>query len=145
MRAIVLSAAVGLILSGSSAGAGQVHADTVPPVPSAEELTGQLQRVLSTSTADADRAAALEGGQAAVPTANNIAEQMNRYSSMMSWAVRNPALNGDRLDAQLAVTVPLFGTRTHQIYWIPQGGQWKLSNASACVIAVEAAGTDCTI
>jgi len=63
----------------------------------------------------------------------------------MSWKVQNPALDGDRLDAQLAVSVPVFGTRTHDIYWVDQDGKWKLSNPSACLIARDAAGTDCTV
>ena len=41
--------------------------------------------------------------------------------------------------------LPLFGTRTHPIYWVPIDGAWKLSNASACVIATQVAGTDCTV
>jgi hypothetical protein len=129
---------------GIFAGAGVASAEA-PPALTADQLTSQLQRVLNTSVSDQDRAADLEGGLAAVPTANNIAGVMDRYNSMMSWRVQNPALNGDRLDAQLAVTIPVFGTKAHNIYWVDQGGKWKLSNASACVIARDAAGTDCTV
>lgn len=94
--------------------------------------------------------AAMSGGGVAlaappVPTANNIAGVINRYDGVMSWEVQNPSLNSDRLDAQLAVTFPVSGTRTHQIYWPDQGGKWKLSNPSACVIARDAAGADCTV
>ncbi|MGV0834419.1 hypothetical protein [Mycolicibacterium thermoresistibile] len=115
------------------------------PTPSADQLTGQLQRVLDTSLSDEERAAELEGGMAAVPTANNIAGVINRYDAVMSWRVQDPVRNGDRVDAQLAVSIPLLGTRTHNIYWIDRDGAWKLSNASACVIARDAAGTDCTV
>ena len=52
---------------------------------------------------------------------------------------------GDRVDAQLAVSIPIFGTKTHNIYWVDQDGQWKLSNPSACVIAHDVAGVDCTV
>jgi hypothetical protein len=135
--------AIAMSIFGVIAGAG--IATAAPAAPSADQLTSQLQRVLNTSLSDQERAAELEGGQAAVPTANNIAGVMNRYSGMMSWRVQNPTLNGDRVDAQLAVTIPVFGTREHQIYWVDQGGTWKLSNVSACVIARDAAGTDCTV
>jgi hypothetical protein len=148
MRAIAMVAATvltGSILSSAVAMTAVAAADTTPAVPSAEQLTAQLKQVLSTGAGDSERAAALGGGQAALPTANNIAAQLDRYSALMSWDVQNPTLNGNQLDAQLAVTVPVMGTRTHQIYWVAQGGQWKLSNASACVIAVQAAGTDCTV
>ena len=143
MRAVV--AAIATLLIGVFAGSGVALAEPTPTVPSADQLTSQLQRVLNTSLSDSDRAAELEGGLAAVPTANNIAGAMDRYSGVMSWKVQNPALDGDRLDAQLAVSVPVFGTRTHDIYWVDQGGTWKLSNPSACLIARDAAGTDCTV
>ncbi|MCK0174527.1 MULTISPECIES: hypothetical protein [Mycobacteriaceae] len=116
-----------------------------PAVPSADQLTAQLQRALNTSLSDEARAAELEGGLAAVPTANNIASVMDRYSSMMSWKVQNPVAAGDRVNAQLAVSIPVMGTRTHDIYWIDQDGSWKLSNVSGCVIARDAAGTECTV
>lgn len=124
-------------------GSGVAYA--TPPVPSAAELTSQLQRVLDTSLPDSDRAAGLEGGLAAVPTANNIAGVINRYDGVMSWQVQNPSLRDDRLGAQLAVSFPVFGTRTHEIYWVDGDGTWKLSNPSVCVIARDAAGTDCTV
>lgn len=124
---------------------GAPVASAQPAAPSADQLTGQLQRALDTSLSDDARAAELEGGLAAVPTANNIAGVMDRYSSMMSWRVQNPVLDGDRVNAQLAVSIPVFGTRTHDIYWIQQDGSWKLSNASGCVIARDAAGTECTV
>ena len=141
MRAVV--AAIATLSIGAFVGGGAASA--APQVPSADQLTSQLQRVLNTSLPDSERAAGLEGGQAAVPTANNIAGAIDRYSGVMSWKVQNPVLDGDRLDAQLAVSVPIFGTRTHDIYWVDQGGTWKLSNPSACLIARDAAGTDCTV
>jgi hypothetical protein len=143
MRAVV--AAIATLFIGVFAGSGVALAEPTATVPSADQLTAQLKRVLNTSLSDSDRAAELEGGLAAVPTANNIAGAMDRYSGMMSWKVQNPALDGDRLDAQLAVSVPVFGTRTHGIYWVDQDGKWKLSNPSACLIARDAAGTDCTV
>jgi hypothetical protein len=115
------------------------------PAPSADELTGKLQRVLNTSLPADERASELEGGQVAVPTADNIAAVMDRYQSMMSWRVQNAVVNGDQVNAELAVSVPVFGTRTHAIYWVNQDGAWKLSNPSACVIARDAAGADCTV
>jgi len=127
------------LLIGSPVAAAQ------PAAPSAEALSGQLQRALDTSLTDDERAAELEGGLAAVPTANNIAAVMDRYNSVMSWRVQNPVVDGDRVNAQLAVSIPMLGTRTHDIYWIDQDGAWKLSNASGCVIARDAAGTDCTV
>lgn len=138
LAAVFLGAAPAAVFLGAPPAAAQ-------PTPSADQLTAQLQRVLDTLLPDETRAAELEGGLAAVPTANNIAGVINRYDAVMSWRVQNPVHNGDRLDAQLAVSIPLFGTRTHDIYWIEQGGRWKLSNASACVIARDAAGTDCTV
>lgn len=141
MRAVV--AAFATLSVGVLAGSGVASA--APQVPSADQLTSQLQRVLNTSLSDSDRGAELEGGLAAVPTANNIADAMNRYSGVMSWKVQNPVIDGDQLDAQLAVSVPILGTKTHDIYWVDQGGKWKLSNPSACLIARDAAGTDCTV
>jgi len=64
---------------------------------------------------------------------------------VVSWQVENPVLNGDQLDAQLAVTIPIFGTKSHNIYWVNQDGAWKLSNPSACVIANDVAGVSCTV
>lgn len=143
MRAALTMTAV--VTVGTFLGAGAAAAAPVPPVPNADQLTSQLRQFLNPGVSDSERAAALQGGQAAVPTANNIAAQMDRYDSMISWNVQDPALNGSQLDAQLAVTLPLFGTRTHPIYWVPIDGAWKLSNASACVIATQVAGTDCTV
>ncbi|CAJ1584931.1 hypothetical protein [[Mycobacterium] wendilense] len=142
MRAAI--AAMVILGAGALSGAGLAAAEP-SAAPTADQLTSQLQVVLNTGASDAERAAKLEGGQAAVPTANNIANQMNRYSALFNWRVQNPTVNGDRLDAQLAVTVPVMGTRTHDIYWVQQGGDWKLSNASACVIATQVAATECTV
>jgi len=141
MRAAL--AAMSVLAAGAWGGAGVAWAQ--PPVPSAAELTSELQQVLNTGVPAGDRAAKLEGGDAAVPTADNIANRLNAYGGLLNWQVQNPALNGDRLDAQLAVTIPIFGTKTHNIYWVDQGGAWKLSNASACVIATDAAGVACTV
>ncbi|MCV7105038.1 hypothetical protein [Mycolicibacterium chitae] len=141
MRAAI--AAMAILGAGAFGGAGLAAAD--PGAPSADQLTSDLQVVLNTGASDAERAAKLQGGQAAVPTANNIANQMNRYSALFDWRVQNPTVNGDRVDAQLAVTVPVMGTRTHDIYWVQQDGDWKLSNASACVIATQVAATECTV
>ena len=143
MRAVV--AAIATLSIGVFLGSGVALAEPTPQVPSAGQLTSQLEKVLNTSISDADRAAELEGGLAAVPTANNIAGAIDRYSGVMSWKVQNPSLDGDRLDAQLAISVPILGTRTHDIYWVDQGGKWKLSNPSACLIARDAAGTTCTV
>jgi len=140
MRA-ALSAMVVLTV-GAMIGAGAAAAE---PAPSAEQLQAQLQKVLNRSLPDAERAAELQGGLAAVPTANNIAGVMDQYSSMMSWRVQNASQRGDQVDAQLAVTIPIFGTKTHDIYWVNSDGAWKLSNPSACVIAHDAAGVDCTV
>jgi hypothetical protein len=137
--------AMTVLLAGALIGAGAATAEPLPPAPSSDQLQSQLQKVLDQGLPDDVRAAELQGGLAAVPTANNIAGVIDRYSSMMSWRVENAALNGNQVDAQLAVTIPIFGTKTHQIYWVNQDGAWKLSNPSACVIAVDVAGTSCTI
>jgi len=140
MRAAL--SAMTVLTVGAMMGAGVAAAE---PAPSAEQLQAQLQKVLNRSLPDAERAAELQGGMAAVPTANNIAGVMDQYSSMMSWRVQNANTSGDQVDAQLAVTIPIFGTKTHDIYWVNSDGAWKLSNASACVIARDAAGVDCTV
>lgn len=105
----------------------------------------EFMTVLNTGAPTSERAAKLAGGAAAVPTADNIANQLNSYGGMVSWQVQNPVLNGDQLDAQLAVTIPIFGTKSHNIYWVNQDGAWKLSNPSACVIANDVAGVSCTV
>jgi hypothetical protein len=146
MRRFVLPSVAGAVLTtGAVLGVGSAGADPAPPVPSAEQLTTQLQAVLNPGADQAARAAALQGGAAAIPTADNIANQMNRYASMVDWHVQNPSVSGDQLNAELAVSVPVMGTRTHQIFWVAQDGRWKLSNASACVIATQVAGTNCTV
>lgn len=142
MRGIVAAMASAIVALGI---AGAPTAAAAPAALSAGELTAKLERVLNTGLPDGERAAELEGGLAAIPTANNIGNTMDTYASMFDWTVQNPSLAGDQLNAQLAVTVPLFGTRTHDIYWIDQDGTWKLSNASACVIANDAVGVACTI
>ncbi|MDY6999640.1 MAG: hypothetical protein SW019_23860 [Actinomycetota bacterium] len=136
-------AAMTVVAAGAFAGVGVASAQ--PAAPSAGELTSDLQQVLNTGVPADQRAELLAGGQAAVPTADNIANRLNSYGGLLSWQVQNPVLNGDRVDAQLAVTIPIFGTKTHDIYWVDQGGTWKLSNPSACVIARDAAGVDCTV
>ncbi|MET0898712.1 MAG: hypothetical protein ABWY45_12445 [Mycobacterium sp.] len=143
MRAAL--SAMTVLLTGAVIGAGVATADPLPPTPSSEQLQSQLQKVLNRSLGDEERAGELQGGLAAVPTADNIAGVMDQYSSMMSWQVQNATLNGDQVDAQLAVTIPVFGTKTHPIYWVNQDGAWKLSNPSACVIAAQAAGVACTV
>ncbi|MCZ0729040.1 hypothetical protein [Mycolicibacterium iranicum] len=141
MRAAI--AAVSVLAAGALSGMGVAYAQ--PPVPSAGELTSELQQVLNTGTPSEVRASKLAGGEAAIPTADNIANRLNTYGGMVNWQVQNPVLNGDQLDAQIAVTIPIFGTKTHNIYWIDQDGTWKLSNPSACVIARDVAGVDCTV
>ncbi|MDA2894653.1 hypothetical protein PDG61_27340 [Mycolicibacterium sp. BiH015] len=141
MRAAI--AAVSVLAAGALSGMGVAYAQ--PPVPSAGELTSELQQVLNTGTPSEVRASKLAGGEAAIPTADNIANRLNTYGGMVNWQVQNPVLNGNQLDAQIAVTIPIFGTKTHNIYWIDQDGTWKLSNPSACVIARDVAGVDCTV
>ncbi|WP_370333162.1 hypothetical protein [Mycolicibacterium hippocampi] len=136
-------AAMTVLAAGALSGAGVALAQ--PAVPGAGELTSDLQQVLNTGAPASERAAMLAGGDAAVPTADNIANRLNTYGGMVNWQVQNPVLNGDRLDAQIAVTIPIFGTKTHNIYWVNQDGDWKLSNPSACVIATDVAGVDCTV
>lgn len=116
-----------------------------PAALSAGELTSQLRQVLDTGAPASERASKLAGGAAAVATADNIANRLNSYGGMVSWQVQDPVLNGDQLDARLAVTIPIFGTKTHNIYWVSQDGAWKLSNPSACVIANDVAGVSCTV
>ncbi|CAA0125977.1 Uncharacterised protein [Mycolicibacterium vanbaalenii] len=135
-------AAMTVLAAGALSGAGVALAQ---PVPSAGELTSDLQQVLNTGAPASERAALLAGGEAAVPTADNIANRLNTYGGMVNWQVQNPVLNGDRLDAQIAVTIPIFGTKTHNIYWVNSDGAWKLSNPSACVIATDVAGVACTV
>ena len=120
-------AAMTVLVAGALGTAGVASAE--PAVPSAGELTSQLQTVLNTGA----------------PTADNIANRLNTYGGMVNWQVQNPVLNGDQVDAQIAVTIPIFGTKTHDIYWVNQDGAWKLSNPSACVIATQVAGVDCTV
>ncbi|MGB0972069.1 MAG: hypothetical protein ACPGVG_14085 [Mycobacterium sp.] len=136
-------AAIAVVAVGAIGGAGVAVAQ--PAALSAGELTAQLRQVLDTGAPTSERAAKLAGGAAAVPTADNIANRLNSYGGMVSWKVENPVLNGDRLDAQLAVTVPIFGTKSHNIYWVNQDGAWKLSNPSACVIATDVAAVSCTV
>ena len=137
--------AMTVLIAGAVLGTGAATAAPQPPTPTSEQLQAQLQKVLDRGVSDEERAGELQGGMAAVPTANNIAGVIDTYRSMMSWQVQNATLNGDQVDAQLAVTIPIFGTKTHQIYWVNQDGAWKLSNPSACVIATQVAGTTCTV
>lgn len=141
MRAAL--AAMSVVAAGVLSGVGVASAE--PAMPDAGQLTSELRQVLNTGAPASERAARLAGGQSAVPTADNIANRLNTYGGMVDWQVQNPVLNGDRLDAQLAVTIPIFGTKTHNIYWVDQDGAWKLSNPSACVIARDVAGVDCTV
>lgn len=126
-------------------GAPSAAADPTPAVPSADQLTAQLQRAVNTRLPDGDRAGVLEGGVAAIPTANGIGDTMDRYSSMFNWNVQNPSLAGDQLNAELSVSIPMFGTKVTPIYFIPQDGAWKLSNASACAIAQNVTYTECSV
>ncbi|ABM12458.1 MULTISPECIES: hypothetical protein [Mycolicibacterium] len=139
----VALAAMSVVAAGAFGGMGVASAE--PAVPDAGQLTSELRQVLNTGAPASERAAKLAGGQSAVPTADNIANRLNSYGGMVNWQVQNPVPNGDRLDAQLAVTIPIFGTKTHDIYWVDQDGAWKLSNPSACVIATDVAGVDCTV
>lgn len=140
MRPLMI--AIAALVIGGFAGSGVAAAQSSP---SADELTTKLQRALNTSLSADERAGELDGGPAAVATADNIAAVMDRYGSVMSWRVQNAAFDGDQVNAELAVSIPLFGTRTHPIYWVNRDGAWKLSNPSACVIARDAAGAACTV
>ncbi len=135
--------AMSVLALGALSGTGVAWAE--PAAPTAEELTFELQQVLNTGAPADVRAAKLAGGDAAVPTADNIANRLNTYGGMVNWQVQNPVVNGNQVDAQIAVTIPIFGTKTHNIYWVDQDGAWKLSNPSACVIARDVAGVDCTV
>lgn len=135
--------AMSVLALGALSGTGVAWAE--PAAPSAVELTSELQQVLDTGAPADMRAAKLAGGDAAVPTADNIASRLNTYGGMVDWQVQNPVLTGDQVNAQIAVTIPIFGTKTHNIYWVNQDGAWKLSNPSACVSARDVAGVDCTV
>lgn len=141
MRAVLMS----VVFAAVGAAVGAPCAAAAPATPSAGELTSKLQRMIDTSLSDQERAGELQGGLAAIPTADNIAGQMNRYASFFSWSVQNPSVAGDQLNSDLTVTMPLFGTRSHPIVWVNDSGDWKLTNASACVIATQVANTVCTL
>ena len=108
MRAALTMTAV--VTVGTFLGAGAAAAP-VPPVPNADQLTSQLRQFLNPGVSDSERAAALQGGQAAVPTANNIAAQMDRYDSMISWNVQDPALtSSSSLAASCSPPIVWFAT-----------------------------------
>lgn len=144
MRGIVAAMATAVVGLGVSI-APVAAADPTPPVPSADQLTAKLQRAVNLGLSDSERAAELEGGAAAIPTANGIGGVMDQYSSMFNWNVQNPALNGNQVDAELSVSIPLMGTKTTPIYFVPVDGTWKLSNPSACAIAQNVTYTECSV
>lgn len=139
-RAVVETAAGGFLLASTatvvmSCGAPIALADPTVPIPSPQELTADLNTIFDTSASGPERAAHLEGGTKGIRSADDVANAL--HGSPIALQVQNPRLNGDHLDAQLAVTAAGMGIRSYPLTWLYQDTQWKLSNQSFCAIATQ--------
>ncbi|MCX5043519.1 hypothetical protein OG921_10100 [Aldersonia sp. NBC_00410] len=107
------------------------------PAPlSEQQLTGKLQVLLNQNSAPDARAAELESGNAGLGTVGQIANMLASAGPIFSWAVVGPVtVDGDRMDAQLKMSVVGMGDRFLPLSWTWVDGTWKLSNQSSCDIA----------
>lgn len=118
-------------------GIGTAHSDPLPATPSTDQLTNQISVIFDANASDAQRASYLEAGSAAIPAANAVAGLIGQYRSMVSLRVENPALDGDRLTSQLAMSMMGMGSQTRPLAWVLQDGEWKLTSGSMCEIVQE--------
>ncbi|WP_078309294.1 MULTISPECIES: hypothetical protein [unclassified Mycobacterium] len=140
------AAAAGALTAGLALGAGNSYAEPAPALLSADQLTRRLAVIFDTNAGAAERAAYLEGGQAALPTADEIGGPIAQHRSMVSLRVENPALEGNHLTSQLVMSVIGMGSRRRTLDWVESGGAWKLSNGSLCALFDETAkGNGCTL
>lgn len=128
---LLASLAAAVISCGAAVGLAQPP----PSVPSAEQLTADLNTIFDSRASESERAAHLEGGPRAIRSADDVANAL--HGAPITLQVKNPKLNGDHLDTQLAVTASGMGLRSYPLTWVYQDPQWKLSNQSFCAIATQ--------
>ncbi len=124
-------------MSTAAMGCGAAVGLAQPPVsvPSPEQLTADLNTIFDSRASESERAAHLEGGPKAIRSADEVANAL--HGAPITLQVRNPTLNGDHLDTQLAVTASGMAIRSYSLTWVYQDPQWKLSNQSFCAIATQ--------
>ena len=114
---------------------GGGHAHARPPtttVPTAGELSSELEVIFDTNAVSTLRASYLEAGVAALPVANTLAGPMAQHRTMVSMRVEDPTLNDDRLSSELVMEVRGIGAQRRPIEWVERDGSWKLSTDSLC-------------
>ncbi|MED5802295.1 hypothetical protein VX037_14770 [Gordonia sp. Z-3] len=105
----------------------------------ATPTVGQLQNdldVLVGGGSNAQKAQRLEGGQRAVNQAQPIVLLLQRFKPLgFTYNVTGPVtVNGNTAKATLELKSPGYQPARMPVYWVWQGGQWKLSNRSICDI-----------
>ncbi|WAC53772.1 hypothetical protein [Gordonia sp. SL306] len=128
--------------------APQAAPQAVPQAPAAQapaqqqsahpaKSPAQLQNDLDTLTGNGSTAAKaqrLEGGAKAVRQAQPIATLLQRFRPMgMTYRITGPVtVTGNTMKATLELRSPGWQPARMPLYWVWQGGQWKLSNRSIC-------------
>lgn len=123
---------------------GTLPAHAAPAAPSESQLVGKLTLLLSDASADR-KAAELEGGAAALGTVDGVAGRVRTAGPAFKWTILGPVrVDGDVATATLRREFPGLPLYTDPLSWKWMGGNWKLTNASACFLASQTM-TPCTV
>lgn len=123
----------------------QAQATPEPTTPTEAELIGALQSLLDRGVSEGTRAAAVEGGAAALPTIDAVGNALTLAGPVYKWTITGPVTSdGQVLTAQLKTSLVGFGDRFATLKWKWIDGRWKLSNESVCALAANALAT-CTV
>ncbi len=109
------------------------------PTPTAAQLQNDLDTLVGGGST-AQKAQRLEGGARAVRQAQPIVAVLQRFKPLgFTYRVTGPVtVTGNTLKATLELRSPGWNPAQMPLYWVWQGGQWKLSNRSICDIGAYA-------
>lgn len=118
---------------------------TQAPTPGPGELQSVLTLAIDQGAPRAERATALEAGEAGLAMADQLADVIAVAPPSLRWSVSGPVrVEGDLAYAQLVVTADGFEPYSTEISFRQTNGTWKLSRAGQCAIAA-VAGLPCTV
>ncbi|MGC5255994.1 hypothetical protein ACPXCG_06540 [Gordonia sp. DT218] len=103
------------------------------PAKSPAQLQNDLDTLIGTGST-ARKAQGLEGGSKAVRQAQPIVALLQRFRPLgMTYRITGPvSVTGNTMKATLELRSPGWQPARMPLYWVWQGGQWKLSNRSIC-------------
>jgi hypothetical protein len=110
----------------------------VPPAPSSDQLTDQLDLIINRA-ADRNARIAELADPSAIKGADNLGALKDTFGWEFTWRVDDPVITGDSMNARLAVTLNDHSgrpsiTKTWPMAYSDVGDRWKLSKASICMM-----------